>query len=350
LGIELNPAWKNRVSLQGSHRAGANAFSIRLLWRLHDIAVALVSDCDRWVKALDPLLTSLPFRRLTQRSGRADITIGVSGIVDFDPESVTAGHATHCFGVDIYHRAEDVVITDGASVFVVQPNQRAGTLYLHRSYRNMPLRVQLNLFLIGLIELLASCGYYDLHAAALVHEDKGYLFVGEPGSGKSTTALTLVRQGWHYISDDAVLLQDQPGAIKALSFRKTFNIDAHLTNYFPEIRHHLLGPVTADNPKRFLDVEHVYGNRFRPACIPSRLIFTTLSSEVGTTLVPLSSTEALVGLIKQSPSLAFRRNQASPHLEMLKRLAEQASAYRLKAGQDVYRAPERLADRLSDIG
>jgi hypothetical protein len=38
------------------------------------------------------------------------------------------------------------------------------------------------------------------------------------------------------------------------------------------------------------------------------------------------------------------------HEEMLKRLAEQASAHRLKTGQDVYRAPERLADRLSNIG
>jgi hypothetical protein len=350
LGIELNSALINRVSRHSSQRGGANSSSTHLLWRLHNSTVALVSDSDRWAKALEPLLASLPFRRLTQRSGRADITIRVSGIVDFDPDSVTAGQANHCFGVDIYHRAEDVVITDGASVFIVQPSQRAGTLYLHGSYLQKPLRVRLNLFLIGLIELLASGGYYDLHAAALVHEDKGYLFVGESGSGKSTTALTLVRQGWHYVSDDAVLLQDQPGAIKALSFRKTFNIDAHLTNNFPEIRHHLLGPVTTDNPKRFLDVERVYGNRFEQSCIPARLIFTALSSEASTTLVPLSSTEALVGLIRQSPSLAFRRNQVSPHLEMLRRLAEQASAHRLKAGQDVYQAPEKLADLLSGIG
>jgi len=78
-------------------------------------------------------------------------------------------------------------------------------------------------------------GYLELHGAALVYQGKGLLLVGRSGSGKSTLAYTLVRRGWQYLTDDALLLYRTPHGVKAVSFRKDFGLDAMAVVCFPEL-------------------------------------------------------------------------------------------------------------------
>lgn len=46
------------------------------------------------------------------------------------------------------------------------------------------------------------------HAAVVGRRGKGLMLVGRGGSGKSTTALLCLSQGWDYIGDDYVLVRD----------------------------------------------------------------------------------------------------------------------------------------------
>lgn len=101
----------------------------------------------------------------------------------------------------------------------------AGLVTLHRSFKEKPPLSEYNFFLIGLIHLLSPWGFYDLHAVALVRDGIGYLFLGESGSGKSSTAISLVRQGWRYVSDDALLFRPSADGIEVLAFRKHFYLE-----------------------------------------------------------------------------------------------------------------------------
>lgn len=58
---------------------------------------------------------------------------------------------------------------------------------------------------IGLI--LFQRGYFLLHGSAIRLNDKGIVFLGEPGAGKSTTVAAFAQKGVSVISDDMVCIQ-----------------------------------------------------------------------------------------------------------------------------------------------
>lgn len=57
-----------------------------------------------------------------------------------------------------------------------------------------------------LLWLLHGHNLYGLHANGIVKNGAGILLVGDAGSGKTTISLSLIVQGWNYLSDDVVLL------------------------------------------------------------------------------------------------------------------------------------------------
>ena len=58
---------------------------------------------------------------------------------------------------------------------------------------------------LGLI--LFQKGYFLLHGSAVRIGDKGVVFLGEPGAGKSTTVAACAQKGYTVISDDMVCIQ-----------------------------------------------------------------------------------------------------------------------------------------------
>ncbi|GAB4053997.1 serine kinase [Spirosoma litoris] len=58
---------------------------------------------------------------------------------------------------------------------------------------------------LGLI--LFQRGYFLLHGSAIQLNDKGIVFLGEPGAGKSTTVAAFAQKGVSVISDDMVCIQ-----------------------------------------------------------------------------------------------------------------------------------------------
>jgi len=58
--------------------------------------------------------------------------------------------------------------------------------------------------------LLASRGGLVVHGCGAVRDGKAVLFPGVSGSGKSTLARLLVADGWRVLSDDRVIVHEQP--------------------------------------------------------------------------------------------------------------------------------------------
>ena len=122
---------------------------------------------------------------------------------------------------------DDFYLTDGSSLLYLQPGQGQGTASIAPSFFTKHPLLQSNFWAFGLLKLLRPLGLYSLHAAAVVaKQGLGLLIVGPSGSGKSTLAIGLIRHGWRYLSDDAVLLRSQAEKVEALALRKHFYIDA----------------------------------------------------------------------------------------------------------------------------
>ena len=118
---------------------------------------------------------------------------------------------------------DEFYLTDGSSLFHLLPRKGEGYARLAPSFSVKPKLAQTNFWCFGLLKLLRPLGVYSLHAAALAATDgAGLLLIGAPGSGKSTLAIGLIRQGWRYLSDDAVLLRDGWRGIEALPLPEEF--------------------------------------------------------------------------------------------------------------------------------
>lgn len=68
--------------------------------------------------------------------------------------------------------------------------------------------------------LLSERWLVPIHASCVESQGRGVLLCGPSGAGKSTLALTLARQGWHFVTDDvAYLLRSDPSVLLGRSRR-----------------------------------------------------------------------------------------------------------------------------------
>jgi len=196
----------------------------------------------------------------------------------------------------------------------------------------------------GLALLLQYDHWYVLHAAGLSKADRRFLIAARSDNGKSTLAYALVREGWNYLSDDAVLLHLRNQTVKAFSYRKEFALDSVASQHFPELAGREWPPMLSDENKWRINVDEVYPNQALEVFAPNRLLFPSLTQREESTVVPIATKRALGKLIDQSIILlSLRPENAQEHLHTLRRLLTQTQSYRLEIGRDVLEEPKRFA-------
>lgn len=85
-------------------------------------------------------------------------------------------------------------------------------------------------------------GYFAMHAAALYREGQTYVFLGKTNTGKTTFVMSLIANGYQYITDDCVVVDLDTRKIvpyyQPLKLRKG-GIDVLIENdiHIPELRH-----------------------------------------------------------------------------------------------------------------
>lgn len=224
-------------------------------------------------------------------------------------------------------------------------------LTAHATQRRDPL---FYLITFSLVILLRYRGWFALHTAALARDGRGLLLVAQSDSGKSTATLNLVRQGWHYLSDDTVLLRAVGDRVQAHSFRRNFCVDPDATTYFPELAEPEWPASLSDTTKWQVDIEQIYPGQFTPTCTPRLLVLPEIADAPESHVEPVDAKVALAQLIDQGalfltpdPAIANR------HLDLLGQLIDQTRTYRLHAGQDLLddaRLIHTLLAPLLDLG
>jgi hypothetical protein len=254
------------------------------------------------------------------------------------------------------------VATEGAEA---QVNSQTGTITvrLRPGFLSTAQRRTAGFYLLttALLYVLAAREQAVLHAAALVPPPvsgtdlqpssaasaNGLLLVADSDSGKSTTALTLIRQGWRYVSDDTVLLyrHGSSGTGLAGSYRRDVCVDPDAAGLFPELAGPTWPASPSDPSKWRVDLDRVYGSRFLAACTPRVLLFPELMPAAPSSLTPVDGRQALQRLVRQSslPLLASQPAMAQGLLDALTQLVAQTACYRLTVGRDLLDGPRAHA-------
>jgi hypothetical protein len=190
---------------------------------------------------------------------------------------------------------------------------------------------------LALLELASHRGFFGLHAAAVARDGAGYLLPGASGSGKTSLCLTLVREGFHYLTDDFILMTAGARDLRCVPFFRTSNLDAAWAERFPELSFiHDLPPLV--HGKRMVDLERCYPGSHVAAVRPTCLLFPTIVADADSTVRPITRRDALVRLLPESRLSADVRT-ATAHVRTLERLVRQCAAFELRHGRDFLRAP-----------
>ncbi len=319
-----------------------------VLYALDDLVLEL--NLERSGReALDALLQELSWVRIHSSNSKPSLYLSVAPDNDGFRTPRNCREVFRADGFLGVASASDFYLTDGSSVFHLRPASGEGYARLAPSFFVKPRLAQANFWCFGLLKLLRTLGIYCLHAASLVSRDGGgLLLVGASGSGKSTLAIGLIRAGWRYLSDDAVLLRHGSQVVEALACRRSFYVDARRSADYSDLS---LGDEVPDSNggrRRKVGINESYPGNYVSRCFPRVVIFPQIKRQDQSTLKPIDSVHALGLLLAQSAPQLFDRSTMAGHLEVLKTLLQQTETYELNSGTDLYREPATLVDFIKE--
>lgn len=198
-------------------------------------------------------------------------------------------------------------------------------------------------FFFPLGQLLGRRRLHVIHAAALERNGRGVLIPGLSGSGKSTSCVALIRAGYRCLSDDKPFLREAENGLELLAFPEMIDVTDQTIAFFPELRERTAAIEVGYRKKRFR-AEILYPGSTADAVKPSAILFPQISKESTSRVEPLSKARALQALLPHS-LLCFDREVSAHHFELLSRLVEMTTCYRLYFGRDVLDLPY-LVDEL----
>ncbi|MEW6570518.1 MAG: hypothetical protein AB1390_05015 [Nitrospirota bacterium] len=199
----------------------------------------------------------------------------------------------------------------------------------------------------SIVEILKYYGLYFLHAAAVSVDKVAYLFSGDGGSGKTTAALSLVHEGFQYVSDDSLFLRDAKGEIIVSPMYKHFHIDDDLARRFTDISGGRSSRILG-RTKVPVDVSKFFPGAFIPSLRPDVIIFPKIISEETSTLNSITQIEIYKRLLKQT-ILSVDKNVSCDQLRILEKLVKETRGFELLSGRDVYENPKILVGLLSEV-
>jgi hypothetical protein len=187
---------------------------------------------------------------------------------------------------------------------------------------------------------LRRIGLYDLHAAALIEPESGhcFLFPGKSRSGKTSLSLRLAASGWHYLSDDVVVLSEGEDGVEARGLRRPFQTsDDSLAGHELPRLHDAIGITIPNDPeKRRLDPEILFPGQFAASAQSGVLCFPVITGQSESRLEETARADAMMRLIGMSPWSNYDTSSAPEHLRVLSHLVRQCKTFTLHAGRDIF--------------
>ncbi len=320
-------------------------------FRLHDKVIAVAAE--------NPIIEETLVEAVLYKSAQptdeqaADLLLAYH-VVDALPNVPEgASHiTTHDETIKIFHLDDEYFLSHENAFVHINPEQAVARGKFLKPM--LEADMQLTRFYLVTIAVLILLRYqhrYALHAAALVNNDAGVLLVARSGSGKSTSALNLVRAGWEHLSDDTVLLRrNGSDAVEALSFRHDFCVKHSMVEQFPELGSKDWPPSLSDPEKWRVNLDELYPGQFRERCIPRVVLMPTIVDEPQSELKEVPAATVLQHLSNQGGALLTPRQKVvQEHFNVLRDLINQVDCYQLLAGRDAIDEPDATAELVSSV-
>jgi len=142
------------------------------------------------------------------------------------------------------------------------------------------------------LALMREKGLPCMHAAAIEKYGRGILFPAMICSGKTTLTIELVKEGYRYLADDLVFINND---LDALCFPTRIGVTEYTQNRFSDIIKPESLIAVPYSYKKYFRLENLFPGSIADKCRPDYIIFPSPGKK--TDLKKLSKTEALIKLI-----------------------------------------------------
>lgn len=168
----------------------------------HTTVGKLVVDVHAAAGCEELLEAFLPADETSRRSDSSSLQVHISRS-RMDPPDTRFGDGSHHFRRGMEH-AWSSTMPRQLQTLVVAGHGEATLQVDEASTKDGAIRARPAVDAIS--AWAASCGTYPVHASSIAKNRDALLLVGESGTGKTTTALSLAMRGWQLLADDRSFL------------------------------------------------------------------------------------------------------------------------------------------------
>jgi hypothetical protein len=194
---------------------------------------------------------------------------------------------------------------------------------------------------------LADVGVRFVHAGLVAKHGRGALFVGRSGSGKSTSSIACLLDGFSYLGDDCVGVSAEPdGSFAGHGLYGAGLIDtAHMARY-PELESFCALGNHPEEDKRVVSFAGLAAGRLERKVTIGAVVLPRVVDAKDTTFRRASAREALLALAPTS--LLYLPGAGPRSIDHLAGLVERTPAYWLDLGRDVSGIPRCVNELLEE--
>jgi hypothetical protein len=299
---------------------------LRIKFRIHDVSIALYTNS----KLIYKLVTDQLYFYRTRSNSKHYIKFYLEYLPKLEPVIGVFPSRVHKGNYLFKYFLHTV---DLSIQILANPRTNKVKGYITRFHNFTKEELFYQIFFQPLSFILKHRNLFFIHASALVKGEGGILIVGPADSGKSTIAISLVREGFRLLADDSPLLTSENSNIKALSFIEKVKIKSKLISFFPELNS-LIAKQNGTKLRVSFCAEKFYKRAIAQTCIPRLIIFPQCINKGKIKTQPISKKEALTNLLKDDNFIYYDKKGTikdipKRHFKILSDLVRQAKAYRL---------------------
>jgi hypothetical protein len=175
-------------------------------------------------------------------------------------------------------------------------------------------------------------GIRAVHAAAVQRRGAGVLFGGPAGCGKSTSALSCLCQGFSYLGDDYVGLEEQnDGTFRGCSLYSSAHVGSEHLKRFPALANFAIQ--VSPESKSLVLIPQVFPNRTAATAPMRLLLLPRVSDNPDTCIRPATKGQALMRLA--ASSLLWIPHAREAGMDLMARFVESVPCCWIELGRDL---------------
>jgi hypothetical protein len=190
-------------------------------------------------------------------------------------------------------------------------------------------------------------GLQPVHAGFIARNGAGILLGGPGGAGKSTTALSCMRQGWSYLADDYVALEKRPtGGFVGYGIYSSAHVEPDHLQRFPSLLPGAIPGRLAREDKSLLLLADVAGASLAGSAEVRLIALPRVANTAETAFRPATKVEALLRLAPSSLLLLPYAGLGHSGFQAIAALVEALPVYWLELGRDLDQLPRAVGELL----